>query len=65
MDTWIDGREAGTSQSHSRHEKGHITNIYLMEAIVDFAKDKSKEGVSLGEVRQQLQPVCQGVQEMV
>ena len=36
------GEEVGTSQSHSRHKKGHITNIYLMdsdeEAIVDFVK---------------------------
>ena len=42
MDT--EGRgEAGTSQSHSRHKKGHMTNIYPMdpdeEAIVDFVKD--------------------------
>ena len=37
------GGEAGTSQSHSRHKKGHMTNIYLTdsdeEAIVDFGKD--------------------------
>ena len=35
--------EVGTSQSHSRHKKGHMTNIYLTdsdeEAIVDFEKD--------------------------
>ena len=24
------GGEAGTSQSHSRHKKGHMTKIYLM-----------------------------------
>ena len=37
------GGEPGISQLHSRHKKGHITNIYLMdsdeEAIVDFVKD--------------------------
>ena len=37
------GGEAGTSQLHSRHKKGHMTNTYLMhsdgEAIVDFVKD--------------------------
>ena len=37
------GREVGTSQSHSRHKKALMTNIYLMdldeEAIVDFVKD--------------------------
>ena len=35
------GREVGTSQSHSRHKKGYMTNIYLTdsdEAIVDFVK---------------------------
>ena len=42
MDT--EGREeAGTSQTHSRHKKGHMTNIYLTdsgkEAIVDFVSD--------------------------
>ena len=41
---WIDegGGEAGTSQSHSRQKKGHMTNIYLTdsdeEAIVDKAR---------------------------
>ena len=49
------------------------------EAIVDFVKDheelydkankhfkeKSKEGMSLGEMRQQLQAVCQSVQDLV
>ena len=42
MDT-MGGGEAGTSQSHSRHKKGHKTKIYLMdsdeEAIVDFVED--------------------------
>ena len=37
------GGEAGTSQSHSWHKKGNITNIYRTdsddEAIVDFLKD--------------------------
>ena len=37
------GGEVGTSQSHSRHKKGHMTTIYLTdsdeEAIVDFVKD--------------------------
>ena len=37
------GGESVTSQSHSRHKKGHMTNIYLKdsdaEAIVDFVKD--------------------------
>ena len=42
MDTEAGG-EAGTSQSHSKHKKGHMTNIYLTDsydkAIVDFVKD--------------------------
>ena len=42
MDTEAGG-EASTSQSHSRHKKGHMTNIYPTdsdeEAIVDFVKD--------------------------
>ena len=42
MDTEAGG-EAGTSQSQSRHKKGHMTNIYFTdldgEAIVDFVKD--------------------------
>ena len=43
-DTEIEaGGEAGTSQSQSRYEKVHMTNIYLTdsdeEAIVDFVKD--------------------------
>ena len=37
------GGEARKSQSHSRHKKGHMTNIYLTdseeEAIVDILKD--------------------------
>ena len=37
------GGEAGKSQLHSRHKKGHMTNIYLTsydkEAIVNFLKD--------------------------
>ena len=37
------GGEAGIFQSHSRHKKGHMTNIYVTdsveEAIVDFVKD--------------------------
>ena len=37
------GKKAGTSQLHSRHKKGHMTNIYLTdsdeEAIVGFVKD--------------------------
>ena len=37
------GGEAGTSQSQSRHKKGHMMNIYLTDsddkAIVDFVKD--------------------------
>ena len=37
------GGEAGSSQSHSRHKNGHMTNICLIdsdeEAIVDFLKD--------------------------
>ena len=41
MDTEAGG-EAGTSQSHSRHKKGHMTNIYMTdsdeEAIVDFMR---------------------------
>ena len=40
------GREVGTSQSHSRHKKEHLTNIDLMdleeEAIVYFVKDHKK-----------------------
>ena len=40
------GGEAVTSQLHSRHKKGHMTNIYLTdsdkEAIVDFVKDHEK-----------------------
>ena len=44
MDTCTEfGGEVSTSQSHSRHKKGHMTNIYLMdskeETIVDFVKD--------------------------
>ena len=44
MDTCTEtGGEAGTSQWHSRHKKGHMTNIYLTdldeEAIMDFVKD--------------------------
>ena len=35
--------EAGTSQSHSRHKKGHMTNIYLVDSdeedIVECVKD--------------------------
>ena len=43
MDTCKEGRgELGTSQSHSRHKKGHMTNIYLTdsdeEAIVEFLR---------------------------
>ena len=42
MDT-ESGGEAAMCQSHSRHKKGHMTNIYLTdsdeEAIVDFIKD--------------------------
>ena len=42
MDTEGEG-EASMSQLHSRHKKGHITNIYLMdldkEANIDFVKD--------------------------
>ena len=42
MDTEAGG-EVGTSQSLSRHKKGHMTNIYLTDAdeevIVDFVKD--------------------------
>ena len=42
MDTEAGG-EVGTSQLHSRHKKGHMTNIYLMdsdeEALVDFVTD--------------------------
>ena len=52
MDTEA-GAEAATSQSHSRHKKGHMTNIYLTdsdeEAMVDFMKDH-EEGMSIGEV---------------
>ena len=37
------GREVGTSQSHSRQKKGHMTNIYLTdsdeEAVTDFVKN--------------------------
>ena len=37
------GGEAGTSQLHSRHKKGHMTNIQLRdsdeEAIVEFVKE--------------------------
>ena len=40
------GGEAGTSKWHSRHKKGHMTNIYLSdsddEAIVDFVKDQEE-----------------------
>ena len=36
----------GTSQSHSRHKKGHMTNIYLTDlnkkAIMDFMKEQEK-----------------------
>ena len=44
MDTCTEGGgEACTSQSHSRHKKGHMTNINLTdsdgEAFVDFVKD--------------------------
>ena len=39
------GGKAGTSQSHSRHKTGHMTNIYLRdsdeETIVDFVKDNN------------------------
>ena len=42
MDTACRG-EACTSQSQSRHKKGHMMNIYLIdsyeEPIVDFVKD--------------------------
>ena len=42
MDTEA-GAEVGTSQLHSRHKQGHMTNIYLMdsgeEATVEFVKD--------------------------
>ena len=35
--------EVGTSQSHRRHKKGHMTNIYLTDsgenAIVNFVED--------------------------
>ena len=41
------GRETSTSQSQSRHKKGHTMNIYLTdsdeEAIVDFVKDLQQE----------------------
>ena len=57
MDTEGEG-EAGTSQSNSRHKKGHMTNIYLIdsdeEVIMDF----------LAEVYQQLQAVCQSMQDL-
>ena len=48
LDTCTEGgEEAGTSQSNSRHKKGHMTNIYLtdldQEAIVDFVKDHEEE----------------------
>ena len=37
------GGEAGTSQSQSKHMKGHMANIYLTDsdegAIIDFVKD--------------------------
>ena len=33
------GGEASISQSHSRYNKGHVTNTYLEEATVDFVKD--------------------------
>ena len=37
------GGEVGTSQSQSKHKKGHMTHIYLMEldeeGILDFEKD--------------------------
>ena len=78
---WIQRVEAGTYQSHSRHKKGHMTNIYLMdsdeEAVVDFVKDheelfdktneyfKDDRKECLGEVLQQPQAVCQGVQDLV
>ena len=52
----------------------HLTHLNK-EAIMDSVKDhkefydhtneQSKEGVSLGKVPQQLQPVCQGVQDLV
>ena len=42
-DTQMGGGEAGTSQSQSRHKKGHMSNIYLIDsvgkAILDFVKD--------------------------
>ena len=44
IDTCTEGEgEVGTSQSHSRHKKGHMANIYLTnldgETIVDFVRD--------------------------
>ena len=40
------GREVGTSWSHSRQMKGHMTYIYLTdldeEAIVNFVKEKKE-----------------------
>ena len=64
------GGEAGTSQLQSSCKKGRLMNIYFLdsdeEAILDFLKDHnknfttrptSKEGLPMGEVCQQLQPV--------
>ena len=79
MDT--EDREAGISQSESRHKKGHMTNIYLIdsdeEAIVDFVKDHKElykinehfkdkaRKECLGEVRQKPQAVHQSMQDLV
>ena len=59
------GGEVGTSQSQSRHKKGQVTNIYLTDSDEEASNEQSKEGMSLGDVRQQSQAVHQSVQDLV
>ena len=70
------GGEAGTSQSHSRHKKGHMMNIYFYCGLVKdheelydktdkHFKEKGQEVMPAGEVRQQPHTVCQSVQDLV
>ena len=47
MDTCTEGeREVGTSQLHSRHKKGHFTNMDLLDSDEEAIKEQQ------GDVRQ-------------
>ena len=50
MDTEARG-ERGTSQSHSRHKKGHMTNIYLMDSDEEVIVNSVKNHEELHERR--------------